>query len=1052
MKGIAGHFFNAVGKLYERKGAKAKAEAAYRRALHFRQQDAGILSNLALLLIRKRGFGEALSLLDEACRLRPQGATLHGERGRCLFELDDHTSAAEALAVAVDLAPAAADYHNLLAEAFYRLKKNREGAEALERACALEDKHAGWQFRRGRALDKLGRLGAAIEAYRKAISLRPDDAEWHYRLGLALERSGDAEAASAAYVCAVEHDRALKAGRFGIGAYHAREQLWHLAAPAFAATLACSDDDAELHYRLGFAHDRCYQWILAEQSYSRAIALQQDTASWHYRLGFVRERQCRWDDAAASYRTAIALDGGAKSYWLFRLAYVLEQAGRLEEAVKAYRASRSDVQKPEVPPASLPPDLSKHAGIDSLGPGTAEEFLGLARAALESGRPDLAVEACRAAADRSNPHVPAIYHTLGNALARSGRLAEACEAFRGMRIRWSAVGFDTKPYETSGTQKAVANYAEYRQCLPIREKVILYESDLGETVGGQPLAIFEHLLAQPAFQGALHVWITTKSTPRPAAYESRADVIFVVRGSDRYLRYLAEAKYLVSNAAFPAYFSRRPEQSYLLAWDGSAAAAREQGPAADPGFMSHRNIVRNILHATHVISPDAEASDLLMLGNGIASIFCGKLAETGDPEDRHSARRAADFFFRGDDRNEVTRYRSDKEKLLFFGGHFTPNGITSSCLNLLNSLPAERYDVSVAIDTNVVVSKPDNRARLSALSGGLHVLGRTGHPLFTHEQRWVYERFHATSALPSGEMRAMLMTAMRHEFERTFGATPWKAIVNFEGFTRFWAAMFAAAPESADKIIYLHADMAGERTTRFPSLTGVFELYRHYDKLVSPSVSVNAVNRANLSDAYGVLPEKFRHAGNVIMPAALRERAEEPLREDIAAWVGKRTLFATVGRLSPEKDHDKLLRAFSKIYHTYPQARLLVVGDGPLREALQRQIRALGLQESVLLAGLMHNPMPVFKRMDCFVFSSNYEGQGIVLLEALVLGKPVISTDVVGCRSVLENGEGMLVENSVAGLVEGMRTFLEGHYKARPFAADDYARTAIDEFNALIGQ
>nr|WP_306766189.1 glycosyltransferase [Shinella pollutisoli] len=619
-----------------------------------------------------------------------------------------------------------------------------------------------------------------------------------------------------------------------------------------------------------------------------------------------------------------------------------------------------------------------------------------------------------------------------------------------MRIRWSAVGFDTRPFETSATQKAVANYAEYRQRLAIREKVILYESDLGEAAGGQPLAIFGHLLDHPGFSGFLHVWSLAKNAPPPPAHAGRPDVILVAKGSDRYLRYLAEARYLVSNAPLPAYFSRRPEQSYLLAWDGSTAAAREKGPAADPGFMGHRNMARNILHATHVASPDAQASDLLMHGNDVASAFAGKLAETGDPREDLSARRATDFFFRGEESRLVTRYRSDRERLLFFGGHFAPNGITSSCIDLLRSLPTEKYDISVAIDTNIVAPKPDNRAKLAELPDALHVLGRVGLALFTHEQRWAYESFHAMGVIPSEEMRAVLTAAMRGEFERTFGSARWKAVVNFEGFTRFWAAMFAAAPAPADRIIYLHNDMVSESKTRVPALAGVFEFYRDYAKLVSPSPSVYALNRANLSQAYGLPPDRFRIVGNVILPASLRERAGEPLREDIAEWAEGRTLFATVGRLSLEKDHRKLIFAFADVHRAWPQARLVIVGDGPMREALQRQIGELGLQDAVLLAGMMHNPMPVFARMDCFVLSSNHEGQGIVLLEALVLAKPVISTDVVGCRSVLENGEGMLVENSAAGLAGGMLAFLEGRYEARPFAADAYAKTAIDAFNALI--
>ncbi|MGT8959708.1 glycosyltransferase [Escherichia coli] len=61
----------------------------------------------------------------------------------------------------------------------------------------------------------------------------------------------------------------------------------------------------------------------------------------------------------------------------------------------------------------------------------------------------------------------------------------------------------------------------------------------------------------------------------------------------------------------------------------------------------------------------------------------------------------------------------------------------------------------------------------------------------------------------------------------------------------------------------------------------------------------------------------------------------------------------------------------------------------------------------------MSNPFPLLKRADCFVLSSNHEGQPMVLFEAMILDKPIISTDITGSRSALEGRSGVLVENSV---------------------------------------
>jgi CDP-glycerol glycerophosphotransferase len=133
----------------------------------------------------------------------------------------------------------------------------------------------------------------------------------------------------------------------------------------------------------------------------------------------------------------------------------------------------------------------------------------------------------------------------------------------------------------------------------------------------------------------------------------------------------------------------------------------------------------------------------------------------------------------------------------------------------------------------------------------------------------------------------------------------------------------------------------------------------------------------------------------------------------------------------------------------HPTCKLTILGDGPLRDDLEFLIEELALTSNVFLAGLRINPFPALQRSDCFVFSSDYEGQGLVVLEALILGKPVISTDVVGPRSVLENGHGMLVENSVQGLVDGMRDFLGGRIDPSAFDYDAYQREAIHKFERV---
>jgi len=154
--------------------------------------------------------------------------------------------------------------------------------------------------------------------------------------------------------------------------------------------------------------------------------------------------------------------------------------------------------------------------------------------------------------------------------------------------------------------------------------------------------------------------------------------------------------------------------------------------------------------------------------------------------------------------------------------------------------------------------------------------------------------------------------------------------------------------------------------------------------------------------------------------------------------------FVNMGRLSPEKGQDNLIKAFARIHMEYPNSELCILGKGPLKGELEALVKDLGLSESVHLMGQLENPFDFMKKCDCFVLSSHYEGQPMVLLEAMTLGMRIVATDIVANRTVLENGKyGLLVENSIEGLKEGMEIMIKKG-KALNMEVFDY-----NKYNAL---
>ncbi len=115
-------------------------------------------------------------------------------------------------------------------------------------------------------------------------------------------------------------------------------------------------------------------------------------------------------------------------------------------------------------------------------------------------------------------------------------------------------------------------------------------------------------------------------------------------------------------------------------------------------------------------------------------------------------------------------------------------------------------------------------------------------------------------------------------------------------------------------------------------------------------------------------------------------------------------LIMGIGRLSPEKDFPTLLRAFGRVRAARP-SRLMILGEGPLLPELQALAAELGLAEAVAFPGFCPNPFAYLKQASLFAFSSAWEGSGNVLVEALALGIPSVSTDCpYGPRETLADG------------------------------------------------
>lgn len=210
-----------------------------------------------------------------------------------------------------------------------------------------------------------------------------------------------------------------------------------------------------------------------------------------------------------------------------------------------------------------------------------------------------------------------------------------------------------------------------------------------------------------------------------------------------------------------------------------------------------------------------------------------------------------------------------------------------------------------------------------------------------------------------------------------------------------------------------------------------YRILRFAYRFADVVVTLTEGARRDLAANFRVPEEKLaRMSANAVIDAAV-----------LAAPEGRREggLIVSVGRLSPEKDHATLVRAFAKLDRAL---RLEIAGDGPMRGPLQSLIRELGLTGRVRLSGFVADPFPVFRRAALAVSSSRYEGFGNAIVEALACGTAVVATDCpYGPREILADGRyGTLVP---VGDADALARAIREAMAMRPDRAALRARAAM---------
>lgn len=395
-----------------------------------------------------------------------------------------------------------------------------------------------------------------------------------------------------------------------------------------------------------------------------------------------------------------------------------------------------------------------------------------------------------------------------------------------------------------------------------------------------------------------------------------------------------------------------------------------------------------------------------------------------------------------------------KENILFYVGNMAKNGITTAFLNLADNLDHQKYNIIASFRETVLKKAPQNVSRIPDYMDFI--------PLSSDAHKTLYETFCDRLFIKYGITNSLITRSRnrlyQRELKKHFGNIKLKTAIQYNGYEVYAITLFENFP--INKAIWVHNDMINEIALRHnQNLTVLKSAYRHYDKVIAvtddllePTLQIsgnkNKIEVINNIYNYTEIREKAMHliefqkdtVCRFCPPSGFNSLLEN---NDIK--------IVTIGRFSPEKGHMRLIDAFETFNEKYPNSRLIIIGGhGKLYLDTVRRIQRSKCWDKISIILSIENPMPVLKKCDLFILPSFYEGFGLVLVEADVLGLPIISTDITGPRHFMQENGGYLVEDSTEGLLQGMYDFMDGKVKKLNVNYEAYNKISLEKFERLV--
>lgn len=404
----------------------------------------------------------------------------------------------------------------------------------------------------------------------------------------------------------------------------------------------------------------------------------------------------------------------------------------------------------------------------------------------------------------------------------------------------------------------------------------------------------------------------------------------------------------------------------------------------------------------------------------------------------------------GKDMKSSSEFNEDKrESVLIYGGGLAKNGITTALKGLLKVCNDNDkkyvllfYAHSGARYRDFIHNLPEN----------IQYIPIQGRKLLTFKEiiiHFMYGRLKICNPYTEKVMENIYS----REAKRLFGENEFDYVINFSGY-EYRMTWLIECINSLKKIIYLHSDMKKESKTRNNfHVKALQRAYKNSDVIVGVregmelygdvDYSCKMTVAHNINDIEGILRKsELKLEFNEGLESTHSMEEIHDILNDSSA-----TKFINVGRYSQEKGLNRLIDAFDTIEEENKYLFIIGGHGATYNEVL---LHATETDRSrIVLIKSMDNLFPILKKCDAMVVSSFYEGLPMCIMEALILDVDVICTDIQGPREFLEQGYGVLVENTTEGISNGMTDYCNGKRASRKFDEIAFNERAVQEFEGL---